>query len=109
MNKRKTTEEFIKDAKAVHHDVYDYSHVDYVRNRDKVKILCHVHGIFEQRPTDHLRGCGCLDCGQVISRMTRVRAVADINIKNLNECSGGDEWANSNRYELIRRICGGME
>ena len=54
---------FIKDAKKIHGDKYDYSLVDYVNNRNKVKIICPIHGEFEQIPSNHLKGKGCLYCG----------------------------------------------
>jgi len=53
--KRKTTEEFIKDAQGVHGNVYDYSATDYQNSNTKVKVRCLSHGIFEVRPSDHLR------------------------------------------------------
>ena len=57
-----TTEDFIKKAKAVHGDKYDYSLVEYKNSRIKVKIICPIHGIFEQAPGNHLLGAGCPDC-----------------------------------------------
>ena len=55
-------EEFVKKAKAVHEDKYDYSLVDYKNSRTKVKIICPIHGVFEQAPNNHLLGAGCPDC-----------------------------------------------
>lgn len=63
MPRRLTTEQFIKKAKAVHGDCYDYSQVEYVRSHDHVKIRCPVHDIFEQTPNSHLNGHGCDKCG----------------------------------------------
>ena len=59
---RMTTEEFIKKAKAVHGDKYDYSLVDYNNARTKVKIICPIHGVFEQEPRVHLTNRGCKKC-----------------------------------------------
>lgn len=50
MPKKVTTEEFIEKAKKIHGDRYDYSLVDYVRANIPVKIICKVHGVFEQNP-----------------------------------------------------------
>lgn len=58
-----TTEEFIKKAKEVHGSKYDYSLVDYKNNQTKVKIICPIHGVFEQIPNNHVKGSGCLKCG----------------------------------------------
>ena len=59
---RKTTEEFISEARAIHGDRYDYSLVDYVQSGKKVVIICPTHGQFLKTPVGHLRGCGCNKC-----------------------------------------------
>jgi len=65
VNSRKdTTESFIKKAKKKHNNKYDYSKVKYYNQKHKVKIVCPIHGEFEQPPTDHLQGHGCLECGR---------------------------------------------
>lgn len=64
MSKKLTTEEFIEKAIKIHGDKYDYSLVDYKKTIIKVKIICKEHGIFEQRPNDHLGGKGCKKCGR---------------------------------------------
>lgn len=66
---RSTKENFIKKAKKVHGDKYDYSQVDCVDSQTKVAIICHEkdaigneHGIFFQKPNSHLQGHGCPQC-----------------------------------------------
>ena len=61
---RKTAEQFIKEAIAVHGDKYDYSKVEYKKGNKKITIICPEHGEFLQRPNDHLKGCGCPSCNQ---------------------------------------------
>ena len=56
------TEEFIKKARAVHGDRYDYSKVEYVYNKKEVCIICREHGEFLQKPKNHLSGYGCPIC-----------------------------------------------
>ena len=63
-NIRKTTEQCINDFKKVHGEKYDYSFVDYIANNKKVKIICPIHGEFQQTPSAHLLGCGCPKCGK---------------------------------------------
>lgn len=63
MAKKLTTEEFIQKAKTIHGEKYDYSMVQYCGSHTKVKIICPVHGEFEQKPNDHLCGKGCKNCG----------------------------------------------
>ena len=62
--KKLTTEEFIKKAKEVHGDKYDYSRVNYVNYQTKIEIICPKHGSFKQTPGQHFRGQGCPDCGK---------------------------------------------
>ena len=57
-----TTDEWVKMAKFVHGDKYDYSKVKYVDSKTKVCIICPKHGEFWQSPPNHLNGSGCPDC-----------------------------------------------
>jgi len=38
--------------------------VDYVTSKDKVKIICHAHGVFTQAPYNHWLGNGCPKCAK---------------------------------------------
>lgn len=68
MPKKLTKEDFINRSIAVHGDKYDYSLVDY-KNRDtNVKIICPIHGIFEQTPHNHMNGAGCYKCGREVTK-----------------------------------------
>ena len=62
MPRKLTQEEFIKRAREVHGDKYDYSKVEYVNANSKVCIICSEHGEFWQKPASHLLGCGCPYC-----------------------------------------------
>lgn len=57
------TQNFIKRAQELHGDKYDYSLVEYKSARDKVKIICKKHGIFEVTPDNHIsKKSGCRKC-----------------------------------------------
>lgn len=62
-NGKLTASEFIKRAREVHSDKYNYSKVEYVNSKKEVCIICPKHGKFLQRPSDHLNGRGCPKCG----------------------------------------------
>lgn len=67
-NLRRTTKDFIKDAIQLHGNKYDYSLVDYINKESKVKIICPIHGIFEQSYSTHIsQKCGCPKCSKKIS------------------------------------------
>lgn len=61
-----TQEEFILKVKSIHNNLYDYSLVDYKNIKEKIKIICPVHGIFEQKAQSHLLGRGCYQCAQIL-------------------------------------------
>ena len=63
MSKHVTTADFIRRAREIHGDRYDYSKVLYVKAKTKVKIICPDHGDFEQTPANHCSGRGCGECG----------------------------------------------
>lgn len=55
---------FIKRAKAIHGDRYDYSKVDIINAKTKVTIICPEHGEFQQSINKHIqRKQGCSICG----------------------------------------------
>lgn len=57
--KKLTTEEFKKRASQIHGDRYDYSLSEWCGANRKIKIICSIHGIFEQQGNNHLSGKGC--------------------------------------------------
>lgn len=70
-----TTKEFIKKAKDIHGDKYDYSKVNYVNSYTKVCIICPEHGEFWQDPHTHLSGCGCKECSKEYRSIIQSRGV----------------------------------
>lgn len=61
-NDRKDKQKFIFESNKIHNNKYDYTLIEYVNRNKKVKIICPVHGIFEQIPKNHLNGFGCSKC-----------------------------------------------
>lgn len=60
---RRTKEWFVRNSAKIHRNRYDYSKTDYINSKKKVCIICPEHGEFWQRPSHHLKGCGCPMCG----------------------------------------------
>ena len=94
---------FIKKAKLVHGDKYDYSKVEYVNARTKVCIVCPKHGDFWQFPHKHLSGQGCPYCngGKRLDTETFVNKAKLVH---------GDEYDYSNveytsENKLVSIIC----
>ena len=63
MTKRLTNEQFKERANIKHNGKYIYTETEYVDNKTPVKIICPIHGVFEQTPNSHLQGKGCQKCG----------------------------------------------
>jgi hypothetical protein len=61
-NMRSGRERFIEKSNSIHHNVYDYSLVEYKNAKTKVTIICKYHGRFLQEPQVHLKGRGCPQC-----------------------------------------------
>ena len=63
MGKKLTVLDFTERSKKIHNNRYNYDKVDYVNTTTKVKIVCFIHGEFEQNPEKHMIGQGCPFCG----------------------------------------------
>lgn len=61
--KRKTTKQFIKEAKGIYGNLYDYSKVEYKNTMTKVIVICNTHGEWEVSPDNHIgKNSGCPKC-----------------------------------------------
>ncbi len=66
---------------------YNYDLVDYKSNNFKVKIICSVHGTFEQIPGAHLNGHGCPKCS-IVKRADTHRKPKEELLKELKTIWG---------------------
>jgi len=66
---KSNSKRFIERANAVHGEKYGYSLVRYKGVNVDVKIICKKHGVFFQKPSQHLAGKGCPYCSA--NRLTR--------------------------------------
>ena len=55
-----TLSQFIESANKIHNNKYEY--IGYVSLKKKMSIICKDHGEFQQTPSKHLLGQGCLKC-----------------------------------------------
>ena len=76
-----TTQEFIQRAGKIHEYKYDYSKSNYQNAQIKVQIICPFHGIFEQRPSDHLYGAGCKKCATQLLAEKYTKSTEDFIIE----------------------------
>ena len=62
MSRKLNNKIFLNECNEVHNNKYDYSLVEYKKAKDKIKIICPIHGIFEQNAFNHKKGIGCPKC-----------------------------------------------
>jgi hypothetical protein len=86
---RTGTDKFIKQAKEVHGDQYDYSKVIYTNRHNPVTIICPKHGEFPQAPGNHIGSKqGCPKCG-IEKNAEKSRKSQDEFIKQAKELHKG--------------------
>ena len=83
MSKKLTTNIIINRAKNIHSNQYDYSLVDYINSTTKIKIICPLHGVFEQTPRSHISGSGCPICFGT-PKITHEEFIKKVNIIHNN-------------------------
>lgn len=80
INKQKDTlETFINKAKKVHNNKYDYSKVNYINSKTPIKIICPVHGEFQQVPIYHTQGSGCPKCAHSLTTEKFIQKAKEIH------------------------------
>ena len=62
MKTKKSTAQFVEEAKRVFGEKYDYSATEFVGSHYKVRVICPDHGEFEQTARELLKGRGCPHC-----------------------------------------------
>lgn len=95
MSKIVTTDIFIEKAKSIHGNKYDYSKVIYKKAKEKVCIICPIHGEFYQTPDKHLHGKGCILCGYEQQKQTNLK-------KYGNTCSLQNKAVNDKAKATIK-------
>lgn len=87
------TKSFIEKAIKIHGDKYDYSVVEYKSAKEKIKIICKIHGIFEKSPDEHLsKHQGCQVCARL--------SVSEKNSSNTEEFKEKIRLVHKDLYDL---------
>ena len=99
-SKKFNTEIFIQKSKEKHGDKYDYSLVEYKGTDLKVKIICPIHGKFEQRAYSHYNvGAGCIKCAEDYT--------ASLSRKKIENFIIGANKIHNNKYDYSLSIYDG--
>lgn len=108
--------EWIKRAKNIHGNQYDYSRVKYVNQHTPIVVVCKTHGEFNVTPSNHVRKMqsenhtpnGCPSCGRekVIARNKAGRQTEEQALKRLVEVHGSlYQYCNYKSYMESIDIC----
>ena len=85
---RLTTQIFKERSIKIHNGYYKYGDdIEYVNYYTKVPIICPIHGVFLQKPSEHLNGKGCPKCGRIKTVKTTHRT-QDEFIRKAREIHG---------------------
>jgi transcription initiation factor IIE alpha subunit len=74
MTAKRTHEQFITEAKAVHGDKYDLSQTVYVKANNKITYICRIHGLKSKQANAFLRGQGCNECAIIYKSNARIKS-----------------------------------
>lgn len=102
-SQRLTNENFIKKAQTTHIDknglpLYKYDNVEYINAHIPVKITCNIHGIFKQKPNNHLNGATCLKCSNELSSERQRMTIKEFIQKAIQ--------IHNNKYDYSKSIYG---
>jgi uncharacterized Zn finger protein (UPF0148 family) len=96
------TNKFIDKCKEIHGDFYDYSIVNYISYNIQVDIICPIHGIFKQKPTDHKdKKRGCQKCGLDKANFNKNTTQSFIDKSNIKHTNKYDY--SITKYKTIRK------
>lgn len=88
-NRKLKFSDFIERSNLAHNNNYTYFENSFTSSHIPTKILCNKHGEFTQRPSSHMRGIGCPECGLEKGDITRTHN-SFMNAFELNELDNND-------------------
>ena len=99
-------DEFIESCNKIHNYKYNYELVNYKTLRDKVKIICPSHGIFEKNATHHIHNTkGCPECSRLKKLSMNIHEFIKISNKTFNNKYDYSKSIFKNKKSKIEIIC----
>ncbi len=84
LNLKYSSENWIKKAKKIHKNKFNYSKTVYRGSREQINIICKKHGAFKLRASHHLEGSGCRQCNIERQRKSKSQFIKDSKIYHGN-------------------------
>lgn len=106
--KNLTLEEQLNRFRDIHGDTYNYELVKFDKIKDKIDIICPIHGVFTMTADHHLRGEGCPKCRNIQNGLNHRLSQEDfINRCNKIHCNKYDysKVVYKTRQDNITIIC----
>ena len=96
---KKNTEDFIKKAKKIHGNFYDYSKTEYEHSLKTVEIICPTHGMFSIRASNHINNKqGCPKCGNIKTKSKNRKTIQSF----IDEISDKDNFENYDFSNIVQ-------
>lgn len=78
MGIKKGEEYYLETFNKIHNNKYTYPDFTYNNNEDKIKIVCPIHGQFEQSISNHASGKGCQKCARELVGLKKKSKIENI-------------------------------
>lgn len=94
-----TLNDIIKRANSIHNNKYDYSLIKTYKNmKDKLEIICPIHGIFTQDASSHIKKeHGCKECSYISNGLRKRKKNALTYIERANKI-------HNNKYDYLKTV-----
>lgn len=77
---------WLNNVKELHgEDTYDYSLVNYISQKEKIRVICKIHGEFNPMPMNFQRGTGCPECAILKNTKKRLSTTEEWINKAVNK------------------------
>jgi Zn finger protein HypA/HybF involved in hydrogenase expression len=97
---RITQNEFIERLLNVHHDLYDFSKVQYKTFREKVNVVCKEHGDFKIKAASLLEGQGCPKCKYWKSESKLYKRILKTFPNEIIKRQGSPSWLGKQKFDI---------
>ena len=99
----RTTEDFIRNARKIFGNKYDYSKAVFKSSHDFITIICPEHGEFQIRAGNHIQGHGCAKCSR--NKHYTTESFIEVAKKVHGDFYDYSETVYKNAQEKVKIIC----
>ena len=104
MAQKKTTEQFIAEATALHGDLDSFDKVEYKGNKVKVCITCKEHGDYWMKPNSYLSGQRCPICGRKRVNENKVITLDEFKRRAISVHGDKYDYSKVNYVSALKKV-----